>query len=133
MVYAPAAAYTPLELYKGIGDNGSVFSYKLAQFSFQTVINSERFPADFGQQMREFSATRYDEAYEIIAQAESEIGPEFWTHPTAKDAENYAAMFRNVRISLRDEGVYDAKALKLMRKVRCKKHPSHAECTEKTE
>ncbi len=133
LVYAPAAAYTPLELYKGIGDSGSVFSYKLAQFSFQTVIHSDRFPAEFGQQMRDFSATRYDEAYEIIATAESEINPEFWTHPTAKDAENYAAMFRNVRISLRDEGVYDAKALKLMRKVRCKKNPSHAECTEKTE
>lgn len=133
LVYAPAAAYTPLELYKGIGENGGVFSYKLAQFSFQTIIHSDRFPDDYGQKMREFSATRYDEAYEIIEQAESEIAQEFWTHPTAEDAEKYAAMFRSVRIGLRDDGVYDAKALKLMRKVRCKKNPSHAECAEKTE
>lgn len=133
MVPAPAAAYMPLELYKGVGDKGSVFSYKLSQFNFQTIIHVDRFPEGFGQKMRDFSATRYDEAYEIIAQAESEIGEQLWTHPSTKEAEAYAAMFRSVRISLRDDGVYDGKALKLMRKVRCKQSPSNAECAEKTE
>ena len=42
-------------------------------------------------------------------------------------------MLRDVRIKLRDEGVYDGKMLKLMRKLRCKNNPVAAECVEKLE
>ena len=42
-------------------------------------------------------------------------------------------LFRSSRIKLRDKGVYNAKTLQIMRKVRCKYDASKAECTEKTE
>lgn len=133
IAYAPAVAYTPLELYKGLGDSGGVFDYKLAQMNFQIIIHSDRFPDGYGQKVREYSSTRYEEAYKLIEVAEKEIKPEYWMRPKQEDVAGYDSMLREVRISLRDEGVYDGKALKLMRKVRCKKNPTNAECIEKRE
>lgn len=133
VIYAPAVAYTPLELYKGLDQSGGIFEYTLAQMSFQIILHSDRFPEAYGQQSREYAASKYDEAYKTIAAAEAEVLPNYWIHPPKEQTDGYAKMFREVRIGLRDEGVYDSKALTLMRKVRCKKNPSHAECVEKTE
>jgi hypothetical protein len=131
--YAPAVAYTPLELYKGVQPAGGVFDYKLGQMNFQIIIQKDKFPEGYGQKSREYSASRYNEAYDIVAKAEAEITPEVWIRPKPEDAEGYDKLLREVRISLRDEGVYDAKALKLMRKVRCKTNPQNAECADNRE
>ncbi len=133
IAYAPAVAYTPLELYKGLGENGGVFDFKLAQMNFQILIQSDRFPEGYGQKVRDYTADRYGEAYKIVETAEAEIKETYWVRPKPADLEGYTSMLREVRIALRDEGVYDAKALRLMRKVRCKKNPSNAECAEKRE
>lgn len=133
VAYAPAVAYTPLELYKGLGENGGVFDFPLAQMNFQIVIHVDRFPEGYGQKVRDYMATRFDEAYKIVETAEAEIKEEYWVRPSPENMEGYTKMLQEVRISLRDEGVYDAKALRLMRKVRCKKSPGNAECVEKRE
>ncbi len=132
-VYAPAVAYTPLELYKGVGTAGGVFDYKLGQMNFQVLIQSDRFPEGYGQKVREYASARYEEAYDIVAKAEAEIKAESWVRPKPQDVEGYDKMLQEVRISLRDDGVYDAKALKLMKKVRCKTNPSKAECADTRE
>src|SRR5690554_685086 len=68
IAYAPAVAYTPLELYKGVEPNGGVFNYKLAQMNFQIITHAAKFPEGFGQKAREYAATRYNEAYELVRQ-----------------------------------------------------------------
>ncbi len=131
--YAPAVAYTPLELYKGVGTEGGVFDYKLGQMNFQIIIHTDRFTEGFGQKVREYAATRYEEAYDIVRKAEAEIKQESWMRPKPEDVAGYDKMLREVRISLRDEGVYDEKALNVMRKIRCKTNPTSAECAENRE
>lgn len=134
IAYAPAVAYTPLELYKGLGSDGGVFNYKIAQMNFQILIHSDKMPEGFGQASREFSMTRFDEAFEIIKNAEAEIKPSYWVEPLSKDhVTGYDNMLRDVRIQLRDDGVFNPKALKLMFKVRCKEDPSRPECAERLE
>lgn len=134
IAYAPAVAYTPLELYKGLGTEGGVFNYKIAQMNFQILIHSDKMPEGFGQASREFSMTRFDEAFGIIKTAEQEIKPSYWVEPISKDhTTGYDNMLRDVRIKLRDEGVYHEKALKLMFKVRCKMDASRPECAERLE
>jgi solute-binding AdeT-like protein len=133
VAYAPAVAYTPLELYKGLGENGGVFDFPLSQMNFQILIHVDRFPTGYGQKVRDYTASRFEEAYKIVEVAEAEIKEKYWVRPSPENMEGYTKMLREVRISLRDEGVYDAKALRLMRKVRCKKDPANAECAEKRE
>lgn len=133
IAYAPAVAYTPLELYKGLGENGGIFDFSLAQMNFQIIARKDRFPEGYGQKVRDYSASRYEEAYELVEVAKAEIDPKYWMKPTVDQLDGYSKMLREVRISLRDKGVYDGKALRLMRKVRCKNDPTNSECAEKRE
>ena len=131
--YAPAVAYTPLELYKGLSPNGGVFDYVIGQMNFQIIIHKSRFPEDFGNQTRSYTNGRLDEAFDIVHKARAEIKPKFWMEPTPKQVASYDKMLREVRISLRDAGTYDGKALHLMKLIRCKTDPSRGECAEQRE
>ncbi|PID43732.1 MAG: hypothetical protein CSB48_04910 [Proteobacteria bacterium] len=133
VIYAPAVAYTPLELYKGLGDAGGIFEYAVAQMSFQVIIHSDRFPEGYGQKVRDYASARYSEAYDIVEKAEAEINSTHWVKPRPQDVAGYDNLLREVRISLKDDGVYNGKALRLMKKVRCKTRPSNAECAENRE
>ncbi len=130
VAYAPAVAYTPLELYKGVEPNGGIFQYNFAQMTFQAILHKSKFNAEFAQKMREYYHSRHDEFMEIITKAEADIPESAWIRPTAEDAQGFDNMLKDVRIALRDEGLYEPKALKLMLKVRCSVDPSKAECSD---
>ena len=129
LAYAPAVAYTPLELYKGVSPNGGVFKYALAYMNFQVIIHRDRFPDNAGQMVRDESAKRIDQAYDIIAQAESEIPEDVWMLPPEDDVAEYDKMLREVRLSLLEDGVYDERAIRLMKAIRCRVDGSRAECS----
>lgn len=133
IAYAPAVAYKPLEMYKGVQPNGGVYSYKFAQMTFQLVVNRTKFDDKFGQNSREYFYAKFDKTMEGVRAAEAEIPSEYWINPTQKDAAGFDTTLKNVRVSLREEGIYDPKALNLMLKVRCKKTPTRSECVSKTE
>ncbi|MAO13247.1 putative solute-binding protein [Marinobacter sp.] len=128
LAYAPAVAYQPLELYKGVNEKGGVFKYALAYMNFQVIIHTDRFPDDAGQMVRDESIKRIDQAYEIIAEAEAGIPEEVWMHPPQEDVAEYDRMLRQVRLSLLEDGVYDERAIKLMRAIRCRVDGSRSEC-----
>ena len=128
LAYAPAVAYQPLELYKGVNSKGGVFKYALAYMNFQVIIHRDRFPEDAGQMVRDESIKRIDQAYEIIAEAESGISADVWMHPPREDVAEYDKMLRQVRLSLLEDGVYDERAIKLMKAIRCRVDGSRSEC-----
>ena len=133
IAFAPATAYMPMELYKGVESGGGVIRRPLLQATLQVVIHHERFPQNFGQQSRDAFAGMIDGAFELIKEVEADIPSEHWISMSENASFNMDNLFRTSRITLRDEGIYNPKTLRLMRKVRCKYHPFHAECTEKTE
>ena len=128
VAYAPAVAYQPLELYKGVGDKGGVFKYALAYMNFQVIIHRDRFPDEAAQMVREQAIRRLDEAYAIIAEAEKGIPEHVWMHPPAEDIAEYDRMLRQVRLSLLEEGVYDERAIRLMKAIRCRVDATRSEC-----
>ncbi len=133
VAYAPAIAYKPLEMYKGVEPNGGVYRYKFAQMTYQMIVRKSQFDDGFGQHAREFFFDRFDQAIEDIRVAESDIPSGYWIKPTAKDASGFDNTLKNVRISLKEQGIYDPRALNLMLKVRCKSEPARSECLDSTE
>ena len=132
--YAPATAYEPLELKKGVGTKGGVIRYPLAQLTLQLLVRGDDFPADFIAASRGYIATQFDEALRMVNMAESKIASSAWIDIKDADREKYDEMFREVRIRLRDkEKVYDRRTLKLLRKIRCKSDATRAECADKRE
>jgi hypothetical protein len=73
MAAAPAVAYLPLELYKGVGSQGVVLKMPVAQLTFQMVIRSDKFPTGFGQRSREYFYSKFDSNLKAIRAAEEDI------------------------------------------------------------
>lgn len=129
LAYAPAVAYQPLELYKGVNPDGAVLKYALAYMNFQVIIHRDRFPDEAGQVVRNEAIKRMDEAYDIIAEAEASIPEDKWMVLPHEDIAEYDQMLRKVRLSLLDDGVYDERALKLMKAIRCRVDGTRPECS----
>lgn len=133
IIFAPAVAYETMELYRGIEPSGGILSYPLLHTSMQIVINRNAFPEDFGQQMRTFVHGKFDELLEVVKQAEQSIPDRYWVPIPEARHDEYNEFMRQSRISLMSEGLYDATALKVMKKVRCKHSPSAGECASSEE
>jgi hypothetical protein len=133
IAYAPAVAYQPLELYKGLQDNGGILRFVLAYMDFQILIRADKFPEGFGQKSRTMVASYFDRVNEFVEKETQAIDSKYWIELSEENKQKYNEMLRDVRIKLRDQGAYDGKMLKLMRKLRCKANPAAAECSEKLE
>ncbi|MGM0562899.1 MAG: putative solute-binding protein [Pseudomonadota bacterium] len=133
VTFAPAAAYGPLELYRGLGNEGGIVDMVFIQLTFQMIIRWERFPEEFGTQARRTAFENLDSAFEFVNDATAKIDPKYWVKLNPKDLPGYQSMFRQARIGLRDRGVYDGRMLSLLLKVRCSTDPTRAECSERLE
>lgn len=133
VAYAPAVAYQPLELYKGIGDKGGIVRFNLAYLDFQMLIQKDKFPDGFGNKSRQFVVQAYERVNEMVHRETGSIPEKYWVNLSQTDIDKYNLMLRDVRIALRDEGVYHPTMLKLLRKLRCREKPAAAECVEKLE
>ncbi len=129
VTYGPAVVYEAMELYKGLKANGGVIDFSLVQLTEQILIRKSEFPEGFGQKSREYALTQFDSVVQLIHKYESKIPKKLWVTIPKADKAGYLEVFRQSRIRLRDKGIYNAKTLKLMRMVRCKKDPQQAECT----
>lgn len=130
---APLVAYEPLELYRGMGDNGGIVDYPLTQLTMQLIGRVDRFPNEVAQLVREASFESFEQILKRVAQEESRV-PDRWWIPIAEDEKReYEVMMATARTSLRDENYYDSEMLTLQRKIRCKFNPARAECSNPAE
>lgn len=131
IIAAPSVAYEPLELYKGLGDKGGIVNFALAQLTVQLLIRHSQFPADYSQKSREYIYGQFDRTMKEINASTKAVKSSYWIELPDKDKEGYMEMFRQSRIKLRDSGIYDAKMLTFLSRVRCSVNQSLAECTAK--
>ena len=125
----PAIVYDMMELYKGMEPDGGILEAPLVQGNIQFIARSSALPEGFAQKSREYFAGNFDTSIEIIREAEENIPKKWWIPiPEGREPELHAQT-RKVRLAFRDQGVYDPKMLTLLRKIRCKKDPTRAECT----
>lgn len=133
IAYAPAVAYQPFEMYKGLGEQGGIYKFSMAQMNFQMVIRHDKFPKDFGQKSREYTYQHYDQTLEHIRKAEADIPAKYWLDLGSEKELEYKEMFRQIRLKLSEKKVYDKRMMKLMFKLRCRSNPAHYECAERKE
>jgi hypothetical protein len=131
VAYAPATAYKPLELAKGVGASGGVVRFPLAQLTFQILTRPAKMPAGFGDASRKYIAGQYDTMFKVVARAEKEIPAKSWIE--VPDPRSYDKLFQSVRVDLGAKGVYDKGTLHKLLLVRCKDDGARAECAEKKE
>ncbi|PAV26943.1 hypothetical protein C8D92_10832 [Tamilnaduibacter salinus] len=132
--YSPAYAYEALELYKGIGEEGGIVDYPLAQLTYQLIARDDVMNDETAQASRDVTWGLYGQAMNLVEKSEQSIPEKQWINIPEKDIQGYQEMFRENRLELRDgkggaPEVYNAKMLSLMAKIRCASNPGAAECT----
>ena len=132
--YAPATAYQPLELKKGLGTNGGVIKYPLSELTMQVVLRTAKVPEGYGQKSREWASKEFGRFLKVVQKGDKSIPAKYWVDVPKADQAKYDLLFREVRIRLRDnEKVFDGQALKLLRRIRCGSDGTRAECAEQKE
>ena len=126
---APALAYEPMEMYKGLEPDGGIWSWPLFQTSIQLVGRWKNLPEGFGQKSREFMHARVDDFIVLIEATEARIPQKYWIPVPDQVKDEWSETFRKNRIALRDQGIYDKTALALFRKVRCSIDAQRSECS----
>lgn len=133
MVAAPAAAYRPLELYRGIGTKGAMNRFPIVILTYQLVINQAKFPDGFGAKSRNYWVSQFNRAMALIRKAEKDIPASVWGDLTPENMIKYTIMLRESRIAIADQGIYDKPGLKIIKRVRCSINPSDSECATNSE
>lgn len=133
MVAAPTIAYKPLELYRGIGDSGAITRFPIMILTYQMIFNKTRFPEGMGEHSRTYWLSQFDRALQFIKQADNSIPPTTWQDLSAENAYKYSLMLRESRIDIAQQGIYDKRGLKVIKRIRCNVNPADPECSTKSE
>lgn len=128
IIGAPAAAFKPLELHKGLGSKGAIVNYPILQVTGNIIIRPERFPKGYGQQSREWVKAQLPRAFDILGKMKADIPTKYWMDVPATDKPGYQKMMREARINLTQQGVYDKRMMKLLWQFRCKEDAKNFEC-----
>lgn len=133
MVTLPAVAFKPFELYKGIGKTGGIGRFPIMIPTVQVVLNKTKFGEGFGEKSRQYWLSQFDRALGIIQTAEKGIPAAMWDELPAESIPKYVLMFRESRIEIARQGLYNKQGLNIIKRARCSINPSDAECASKTE
>lgn len=125
----PALAYNTFELYHGLGDKGGIIDYQLYYGMLQTVAKRDKFPDDFGFNMRKYMLTRLRAMEKMVRDAEKEIPAKYWIKTSQFTKDDIDHFSKRVRMALKKDKVNHPTALKLLWKIRCRLDRSRGECS----
>lgn len=134
IITAPAITFQPLELYRGMGDRGGVLEQPMVMMTASITVRRSVFVRsipDFDerlQKVREFALGYLDAGFELIERMDRTIPPRYWLSMTDSEREKLDKTLRQTRLDLIRSGYYDARMLKLLKRVRCHHQPRHYEC-----
>ena len=125
---APLIVYEGLEMKKGLGVNGGISRYPFAMATMQLIARWEKFPEGVGQKSREFVADSHASIVRTIKSYEDTVPDNYWFDIPLEGFYYWDNLFSRSRRVLSEQGIYNEKMIKLLRKVRCKSYPDRAEC-----
>lgn len=135
---APALAYAPYEIHHGLGDKGGIYRTPITQVTASLIINRDILKkkttdidsrvAAFHAITAEFLDQLLDRNLVTIERMEKEIPKKYWMTLEPANEQKLQESMRNARIQMTKEGIYDARMMKVLKKVRCKAEPTAAEC-----
>lgn len=129
IIVAPSIAYSPLELYKGLGRKGAIIQLPVAMVTYQIILRKSKFKPGSGQKLRAYVAQEMPKALDAVKKIDRQIPDKAWLKMADTDKVEYMTMMREARVSLSKHGVYDGCALRLLKKVRCSVDGKASECS----
>lgn len=126
---APAYAYKPLELYKGLGNDGAIIQFPAVNMTMDLIIRPEKFSSGFGQHSRAWFINRLNTNFALIQRIEAELPAKYKMNLSNEDRTRYQQILREARIGLTSRGIYDATMMNVLKRARCTVDRTNFECT----
>lgn len=126
---APAYAYKPLELYKGLGNDGAIITFPAVNMTMDLIIRPEKFSSNFGQNSRTWFLNRLNNNFTLIQKIETELPAKYKINLNNEDKIRYQQILREARIGLTKRGIYDASMMSVLKRARCTVERTNFECT----
>ena len=133
IIGAPAMAFKPLELHKGLGSKGAIVRFPVLQVTGNVIIRKDKFPAGYGQKSRSWVAAQLPRMNSLLAKQEAAIPAKYWMDIPANDKVGYVKLMRESRVALTKEGLYNKGMMSLLKRARCQAEPASFECALKDE
>ena len=133
VIFAPAVAYLPMEINKGVGTQGGISRLPLGFTTLQLVIHRSHFPEGFGAASRTYWLSQHDAVLAAVRKAEADIPPRIWVDLKPEEAAAFVTAQHNLRVELGKRGFYDKQGLRFMKRVRCSVHAQAPECATRAE
>lgn len=128
-IAAPAYAYKPLEISKGVGVKGAMFTFPVVNVTGDLVARSDKFPTDFGIKSRAWFLQQLPQNFAMIKRLEMGVPSKIKMNFSAEDKIKYQKILRDGRLSLTKQGVYDATMMSVLKRARCTVERTNFECT----
>lgn len=129
VVAAPAYAYKPLEIEKGLGSKGAMLNFPVVNVTADLIVRPERFPAQFGEQSRQWFLQKIPQSFAMVQRLEAAIPSKIKMQLSKEDKEKYQRLLRDGRIDLTKQGVYDPGMMRVLKKARCTIERTNFECS----
>ena len=129
IIGAPAMAFKPMELHKGLGSRGGIVRFPLLHVSTNIIIDRTKFPVGFGQKSREWAVSQLPKVMDWVERMEADIPEKLWIPMSANDYVGYTRLMREGRVNMTKRGLYNPKMMKLLKRIRCTQNPNSFECS----
>jgi len=133
IIAVPALAVKAFELNKGMGSKGAIARFTVAYMTTQILVHPAKFPAGYGAQSRTWILGQLARQIKSAQRLEASIETRYWMDLPVSDKLGYDKLFRQTRISLTNEGVYNKRMMGILKKTRCVQNPNSYECALKDE
>ncbi len=128
-IAAPGYAFKPLEIYKGLGNKGAMFTFPVVNVTGDLILRQAKFPEGFGQQSRAWSLRQLPKTYSVLRKIEAEIPAKYKLNVSAEDKIRYQKLLRDGRIELTQRGIYDPSMMRVLKRARCAVERTNFECS----
>lgn len=105
----------------------------LSQSTIQLIGRAERFPVGLAQMLREDFLFKFESYVRRVETERGNIAASSWFAVSPEQRSALNTQLRDLRIRLRDQGMYDQQALRLMKRIRCRVDPAANECQDERE
>jgi hypothetical protein len=129
IVAAPAYAFKPLEIYKGLGTQGAMINFPVVNVTADLIIRKNKFPEGFGMQSRSWFVKQLPKSFAMVKRMEAEIPAKYRMNLSKEDHVKYQKILREGRIDLTKQGIYEPAMMTVLKKARCTVERTNFECS----
>ena len=129
MVGAPAYAYKPLEIEKGLGQTGAMVDFPVLNVTADLIFNTAKFPMGFGERSRTWFIKQLPRQFAMVKRLEDGIPAKYRIDLSKEEREKYQKLLRDGRIELTKQGIYDASMMSVLKRARCSVDRTNFECS----